>query len=246
MKLKLHLFYCLFFLNASIFSQSNHSGIIHYESTISSKKLDEYLTKKREDLKYKGGTVKMLDKVFLNTKSIKSKLTFSNGKGLFIVEDKLNINEHDLGQKVNRINAGGSKIFYYNLKNKTYLIKNCETLGECFIYTNKHLEWVLTQEIKKINGFLSYKATRNNGEIIAWYTPSIPVSFGPKGEYGLPGLILELEIGKIIFKANKIELNTKTEIKVEELKGGKRISYEEYTKKINKVKESIFRKGAKN
>lgn len=108
------------------------------------------------------------------------------------------------------------------------------------------MEWQLTQETRTINGYLTYKATRSKGKVIAWYTPEIPISFGPKGEYGLPGLILELEVGKIIFKVTKIVLNPKEEIKVEEPTGGKRVSFEEYKKIMKKAKESVFGKEVKN
>ncbi|MDX6745450.1 GLPGLI family protein [Polaribacter sp. PL03] len=230
----------IFCITASFFSQ-NISGKVIYESTINRKELNNYLTNKREKLKLKRKSVlESLDKVYLYTKAIKSKLTFSSGKGLFIVEDKLSPDIKNLGQRFLKTSAGGSNEYYYNETSKTYLIKNCETLGDCFIYTNNYLEWELTQESKKINGYVCYKATRSKGKIIVWYTPSIPINFGPKGEYGLPGLILELEIGKIIFKAKKIVLNPKEKIIVEELKGCKRVSYEEYVKEIKKAKKSVF------
>jgi GLPGLI family protein len=152
----------------------------------------------------------------------------------------MNIPKNDLAQRMNRIDAGGSKEYYYNDITKTYLIKECEALGECFIFENKYLNWELTQETKEINGYIVYKATRSNGKVIAWYTPSIPISFGPKGEYGLPGLILQLDIGNIVFSAVKIVLNPKEEIKIEIPKGGKRISGEEYAKEIKKAKKSVF------
>ena len=99
---------------------------------------------------------------------------------------------------------------------------------------------MITQESKMINNYLVFKATRSNGNIIAWYTPKIPIGFGPKGEYGLPGLILELEIGNIVFKTTKIILNPKEEIKIKEPKGGKRVSYEEYKEIVKKAKKRVF------
>jgi GLPGLI family protein len=236
LKIQLLLF---FFFTTGFFSQSNSSGIIHYESEINSKKLKEYMTNKREKIKSKG-LVKSLDKIFQNTNSIKSKLVFSDGKGLFKVEDKLSLGDKDLAQKVLKTASGGSNEYYYNTNLKSYLIKECGALGECFIYPNTFLEWKLTQETKIINGFDCYKGTRSNGKVIAWYAPSIPVSFGPKGEYGLPGLILELERGKIIFKATKIVLNPKEGIKIEKPKAGRRVSKEEYTQIIKKAKKSVF------
>lgn len=237
--LKIFFIGIIILIASDIHGQSNISGIIHYESTINSKKLDEYLSTKRKNIKNKS-LVKSLDQVFLYTKAIKSKLSFLGKEGLFIVEDKLSTDIHDLGQRINKTSAGGSKIYYYNDKDRLYLIKDCATLGECFIFDNKFLKWQLTQETKTINGYKSYKATRDNGKVIAWYTPSIPIGFGPKGEYGLPGLILELEIGKIIFKATKIELNPKRKIRVKEPKNGKRLSFEEYEKEIKTAKKRVF------
>lgn len=237
--LKLFISVTGFFVFSVSFSQSNISGIIHYESRISSKSLAEYISTKRKEVKNKT-LIKSLDKVFLYQGSIKSTLKFSGERGLFVVKDKLSTDIHDLGQRMNKVSAGGSKEYYYDDKTKSYLIKDCEAIGECFIYPNEYLEWKLTQETKKINGYLSYKATRSEGKVIAWYTPSIPVNFGPKGEYGLPGLILELELGRTIFKATEIILNPKDKVVIREPKEGNRVSSEEYKALINKAKKSIF------
>ena len=239
--LKLHLTLFSVFVTLIALSQQNTNGIIHYESTINGKKMSSYINKKRKKIKNKR-LVKTLDKVFLYTKPIKSTLMFSKGKGLFKVEDKLSTDIHNLGQRINKTSAGGSKEYFYNDRTKEYLTKDCEAIGECFIFTNNFLEWQLTQETKMINSFMCYKATRSNGKVVAWYTPSIPISFGPKGEYGLPGLILKLEIGKIIFKATKIILNPKKIPKIKRPKKGKRLTYEEYEKELKKAKKSVFGK----
>lgn len=148
--LKLNFFLLFFSLISSLSGQNTISGFINYESTISSKKIDNYLTNRREKIKKQRKSVlESLDKVYLYTTPIKSKLTFSNGKGLFIVEDKLSPDIHNLGQRFQKTSAGGSNLYYYNENTKTYLIKNCETLGDCFIYTNNYLEWQLKQESKK-------------------------------------------------------------------------------------------------
>jgi len=227
------------FFSICSFSQYKATGIIFYESTVNGKKMDEYVNKKRKNIKDKK-LIETMDLVFLNTKSIKSKLYFSDNEGLFEVDDKLNIDKNDLAQSINKISAGSDKKFYYNSKTNTFLIKDCGSLGDCFIYDNKLFDWQLTQESKMINNYLVFKATRSNGNIIAWYTPKIPIGFGPKGEYGLPGLILELEIGNIVFKTTKIILNPKEEIKIKEPKGGKRVSYEEYKEIVKKAKKRVF------
>lgn len=88
-------------------------------------------------------------------------------------------------------------------------------------------DWKLTQESKKINGFVCYKATRmpdsdslevidKSFPIIAWYTLEIPLPYGPFTYGGLPGLILEIQRESDFFFKAKImrwDDNNKIEIK---------------------------------
>lgn len=109
-------------------------------------------------------------------------------------------------------------------------------------------EWVLTNESKKIDNYLCYKAERDimyerNGKelttrIIAWYAPSLPYSYGPLGyNNDLPGLILELiEFGRTIY-VTKIELKEKP-IAIK-FPTGKSISEEEY---LGKNSSSLYKK----
>lgn len=233
-----YIFLYLWSISTILLSQQNFSGIVDYKSYTNTKKIEKLLLEKKQKTKNKK-LLSLIKQSFEFKKPINSKLQFSNNKGVFIVENKM-ISDDDLGQQMAVLRAGGSKEYYYNDSKKVYLIKECEALGECFIFDNKYLKWQLTQETKEMSGYKVFKATRNNGKVIAWYTPSIPVGFGPKGEYGLPGLILELEIGKIVFKANKITLNPKEKVIVKEPKGGERVTYEVYSKLTKKAKTSVF------
>jgi GLPGLI family protein len=236
----------LFFGICIINAQSDLSGIVTYESSINPKKVDNYLKNERDSLvlKYKNDKkgeflIQTFDALYTNTKPTVSKIVFNNGEGLYKVEPNLNIDNNDIAQKTAEIKAGGTNEYYYNIEEDTYLIKEC-AIGECFIYPNPNLEWELTQESKQINGYEVFKATRSEGKVTAWYAPAIPLNFGPKGEYGLPGLILELEFSKTIFKATKIELNPKKKVKVKAPKNGKVVTFEEYKKIMDKAKRSVF------
>jgi len=57
----------------------------------------------------------------------------------------------------------------------------------------------------------------------------IPVNFGPKEYFGLPGLILEVSYDQFFIKATSITLNPKEEIKIEKPNKGKRMTEKEYT-----------------
>ena len=81
----------------------------------------------------------------------------------------------------------------YNLKQKTiwsnFIFKNQVYVKE----TATKLNWKLENETKKIGSLVCKKATAifRGRSFTAWYTPSIPLSYGPWKLNGLPGLILE-------------------------------------------------------
>ncbi|MGM0635677.1 MAG: GLPGLI family protein [Bacteroidota bacterium] len=79
---------------------------------------------------------------------------------------------------------------------------------------NYHIEWELKEEYREILGFKCQKAVAKNVDYsqsdalhypIAWFTPEIPLSFGPRGFNGLPGLILGLEVSGRYYYAKEIE-----------------------------------------
>ena len=75
-------------------------------------------------------------------------------------------------------------------------------------------------------------------EIIAWYTPQIPIQTGPDEYWGLPGLILELKSGKTTMLCSKIVLNPKEDVDINIPSKGKSVGREEYKKIVmDKVKE---------
>jgi GLPGLI family protein len=115
-------------------------------------------------------------------------------------------------------------------------------LGEYRISYAHKTEWELENESKYIDTYLCYKATSEevvvNSEgtfkhaIIAWYCPSIPFSYGPKGFNGLPGLILELQVRNITWGTKKNELSNE-EKSIEKPTKGKLITEEEYKKMLS-------------
>lgn len=84
--------------------------------------------------------------------------------------------------------------------------------------------WELKNEQKKIGSFNCQKAvTRLYGrEYEVWYTPEVPVVFGPWKLNGLPGLILEVRSadGEIKFMALQVSLTLKDHYIVKAPTGG--------------------------
>jgi GLPGLI family protein len=70
-------------------------------------------------------------------------------------------------------------------------------------------------------------------EVVAWYSPQIPVSQGPSEYWGLPGLILEVSVGNTTMLCSKIVMNPAEKIKIEAPDKGKVVNKAEYQEIIS-------------
>tara|TARA_R110002051_G_scaffold149010_2_gene221545 strand:+ start:1224 stop:1925 length:702 start_codon:yes stop_codon:yes gene_type:complete len=113
-------------------------------------------------------------------------------------------------------------------------------------YEERMQKWDLHNEKKEIDGYVCYKATidythpytENQFIIEAWYTPEIPVPYGPVGYGGLPGLILQLKHSHVIYIAQEITLNPIGGIKpIKDLKPGRLIDADEKRKLQQKARK---------
>ncbi|MFN4152047.1 MAG: GLPGLI family protein [Candidatus Sericytochromatia bacterium] len=172
-------------------------------------------------------------------------LLFSNRNANFFLEENLSV-ENLTFSSVKLFSRYKGFIYTDSLFN--YIEKNIDFKRNTL--KNKiNRDWKLTNESKLIQNYLCYKATsketitNSKGEfqfdIIAWYCPEIPYQFGPNGFGGLPGLILELQFDKSLYGLKTLTLNDKS-IKIETVDQNKIISDEEYAKKIQEMKKSMF------
>lgn len=107
-------------------------------------------------------------------------------------------------------------------------------------------EWTIHSDSKNISGFSCKKATTTfrgrNYEV--WFTPEIPVNFGPWKLIGLPGLILLAidDRNQIEFRATKIRLNEDIDIDAQIAalpKLGEKVSLQEYVSKKDTEGEQL-------
>lgn len=75
--------------------------------------------------------------------------------------------------------------------------------------------------------------------IVAWYTPEIPVSFGPNNYWGLPGLILEVNEENNIILCSKIVLNSKDKSEIKKPKNGEKVSQKRFDEIQKKKMDSM-------
>jgi GLPGLI family protein len=124
-------------------------------------------------------------------------------------------------------------------------VEQRDFMGRTFLVQGEQpaVPWRLTAEQGEYKGFLTHKAvaTMDSTDIVAWFTPEIPVSVGPDGYGGLPGAILLLDLngGKTTYTANVIEPETTfAEGEFERPDKGRKVSKEEFDEIVaEKMKE---------
>ncbi|QXP72994.1 GLPGLI family protein [Tenacibaculum sp. AHE15PA] len=245
MNIKQLVSYILLLLSVNLFAQKKITkGEINYEvmMQIDEGKLREMSEKKNESSYAKSQVVS----IFKNQKKSTYELIFNNFESIYRIKKELNISEG----KLNLVRILAGKGTFYTNKKEMLIENQKNAFGELFLIELPKGDWVLTNEEKKIGKYKCYKAiterkgVNKRGEFvnktIAWYTPELPINFGPKDYYGLPGLILELKEGNVVYRATKISIMSKEKIKVEKPTKGKKITLNNYNKMIKELVEQKY------
>lgn len=154
-------------------------------------------------------------------------LTFNRRKSIFVWNENQDEENSKLLEKAKSKYPNATSI--KSFKNKD-LKKNIRDINlfKAFkdsIYSRKHMigqiylikakkpniQWNISDSTKKLGGYTVIKATTcfRGRNYIAWFTPEIPVPYGPWKLIGLPGLILQAYNPEksIYFSAKKIKIN---------------------------------------
>lgn len=103
-------------------------------------------------------------------------------------------------------------------------------------------KWKFTNRQKNILDMPCQEAWYSNGEdsVTAWYTTAIPVAGGPRDFAGLPGMILELNLGSTIsIKATDVDYKEEVTQKIKAPTKGKAVTNEEYEKLAKAKQEEL-------
>jgi GLPGLI family protein len=237
------------------------------EATYKSKRqIDVKLDSTQMDTGMQQQVMEMLKKQFEKTHI----LTFNKEESIYKEEESLGA-PNPQGMEMVMIGGGGSDVLYKNIKekrktnqtetfSKLFLVKD----------DLKEHQWTLESETKNIGEYTCFKATmtrevedvesgftlrteENDDQhedeekkmktitITAWYTPQIPVSSGPAGYHGLPGLILETNDGSQTIICSKIVINPKKSNDIVEPTKGKEVTQKEFDaimeKKLKEMEE---------
>lgn len=231
-------------ISGSLFAQEK-TAIITYKGMINEKYVDSFLTdikKKDIPMSIKQSVVDMYE----NATPDLFILEIKGEESFYHYDPALNVDgEYNIGSKA------GKNPYYTN--NKSGLIlESSSVLGKI---SHEPLKWKITKQTKKVGKFTCYKAVATerlysrqgyyyNREVIAWFTPQIPLNYGPKYYKGLPGLVLEINTNKFIITAIKLNLNPESKkINIKDFsEKGTIISQEEAYARIHEIMEDRKKK----
>ena len=123
-----------------------------------------------------------------------------------------------------------------------------EMLGRVYIVDDslRTPSWKISNQLKEVAGYLCVKATTEDTlkkqKITAWFAQDIPSQAGPEQYFGLPGLILELDIndGDAVVTATNVEFRDAAKDLTPPKAKGRKINGAEYTRLVrNHINDSV-------
>ncbi len=147
----------------------------------------------------------------------------------------------DQGNVMIRMTQPDNKIF--TRLSDGFQIEQREFMTRWFLIEDEpQRSWKLTGQQKMILGFPCQEAVmgEEDKKVTAWFTPVIPVSSGPAGYGGLPGLILSLEMneGRQVYTVTKVEHDNPLAEAIRPPDKGRKVTREEYNTTVEeKLKE---------
>jgi GLPGLI family protein len=221
-----------------VFAQQQTEGLITYDNVVTMQKI-----------KIEGIDESILAQM-PKTRSLKMQLVFSASETLYKAPevDETNDTNMDNGTGVTMRFSRPKNEIYTNLTSNRK-IQLRDFAGKKFLIEDslRQTPWKLSTDTKEIKGFMCQKATltRQMGKIsqnlVAWYAPDIPVSAGPDGLGGLPGMILELIIddGMTVTTATEISFRPLKKDEIKLPSGGKKTTEAEFRKMIDEYAKEM-------
>ncbi len=218
----------------------NKNSVIKYRAEINPKYVDSFITALEQKEEVPMHIKQKVTENYFNAKPDTFTLNIKNNESFYYYTTVL-VEEgtFNVGSLANRSS------FYVN-SNEDVIIENSKYLG----YTaHQPLAWRITRNKKKIGAYICFKAIASeklysrkgftyNRQVIAWFTPGIPLPFGPSNYVGLPGLVIEVQRDKFTITATELKFNIDEEVKIEKPDKNAKIKTPEQTYNlINELEE---------
>lgn len=234
MKKTLMLLLCTFFASIAIGQTDNTKGLVIYE------------TVRKFELKIQGDAAQFQNMLPKERKS-KKELLFTADASIYQKLDQEQVDEA-MQESVGGANVTikmtePNEVIFCDIKNKINFEQR-EFMNRTFLVEAKTdtVQWKLTGNQKTILDYTCLEAELVGAKkkTIAWFAPTIPVSSGPDGFVGLPGLILAMDIedGKTTYTAQAVNLKDIDVKLIVKPKEGKKVTKSEFRKIVDeKMKE---------
>ena len=185
------------------------------------------------------------------------KLTFADSKVMYegVKNEKNEAERAKKGGKRGRrgMRGGRSQGKRFVDLSTNSVVATRDLMGKKFLVTGtpEKYKWKMTGKSKQVGSYLCQEATWQDSttQIIAWFTPMIPVQAGPDDYTGLPGVILHMNIndGETEITATDVQLGEVDSNILLAPTEGEEVSQEEWTKireeKMNEMKKEYGGKG---
>jgi GLPGLI family protein len=245
--IKLFMLILFFFFNIIGYAQQNNFEAtykinyapMNYDSILnnSNGKSERFLQMVKKDALETKSSIKELEKInFI--------LEYNNNESIFYQEKTIFINERSMQKLFPLLSISDDREVFTN---KVKIYKKLNAYGQDFLLEMPKIKWEITNIQKKIGKFNCYKAVakieRENSKrkfiqkIEAWFTPEIAFNYGPQEYNGLPGLIIEIKIGKNVMY-HLTEIRTIKYKKIEMPTVGKKIIWEDFNALGKKMYEN--------
>lgn len=250
MKTQNYLFITLFFFFlVNVCNGQEVIGKVIYNATVEETK--EYKEKYKSQNNSQDKLFKAIEK---EGEKFNLELVFSNQNSVYqLIEPMHKGSENQYAYKMAKIIYKAGNKFYYSVKDKT-ITKEVDFLEKNYLIETKNdsSNWTMLNKQEKIGEYVCYLAEREyeymsrKGKTkvkqTVWYTPELAFPFGPANFVGLPGLVLKVKSGTIVYNAKQIKIKPKEKIKLENITKGKRISQSEFNKIAKKARENLIKR----
>jgi len=138
-------------------------------------------------------------------------LLFNQNESLYYWEEEMKDEAtSSLVFNLAKIAGGGNALHYSNRKDSLYMVQFKDVANGKFIRETSNLykkDWQVYKDIDTILGYPVIQAVKGKEKV--WFTPHIPVPFGPVKAGGFNGLVLKYQYGSRIFEATEIRFYKK-------------------------------------
>jgi GLPGLI family protein len=220
----------------------------HLSQSITSGKIS-FLEKTKLEIKLEGDAAQFADQIPKEQMADKI-LYFNTDYSLYTTgakkaaDEDINMNQHEGGIQIRMFNGGDKDIIFCDIKDgkKT---EQKEFMTRKFLVDGNLIssDWKLTGNFRTISGYNCQEAVKQDTskKVNAWFTTLIPVSSGPSGFGGLPGMILQVDInnGKQVITATAIDPSLTDPSVLTKPKDGKRVTAEEFRKIVEEKRKEM-------